>query len=657
MTTIKSSVRLWATLAIAVGLVLLGGGLAAWTQTAGGAVQVRDTSFVGTDGHIIAAKLYVPSGASTKNKVPAILAVHGYINTNETQDAFAIELSRRGYAVLAIDQYGHGNSDPAAYYAGYGGPAALAYLRTFDFVDVNNIGLEGHSMGGWTVVSAAAAIPNGYKSMVLEGSSVGGGVAPDGTTSFPKNVKVVYGTWEQFSQLMWNVASPSQMQSGSKLEKFFGTDTPVKAGTVYGSIADGTAREVVRPETDHPGLTFNPDAVDQAVQWFAKTLDGGHAVTGQIWWLKELGTLIAFLGGILSIFAVGGLLLRTPFLSTLRQAVPVSKGAKFKGGWWIGAILAAGIPALTFYWFNNFGAQYVPASALFPQNLTSGIMVWALFNGLIGLAILIITHFATRKSSGKTAREFGFTTATGFSWRAIGKSAIVAVGAVGFAYLLLVISDWLFKTDFRIYILQLHILNGTHFVMFLVYLIPFTLFFLMLAAALHNSGRWTGTKGGLRREMIANAIVLPIGILVMILVDMIPLIAGGSLLSGQSLLVIVAYPFVPVLAIVGLLMTYFFHKTGLVYVGAFVAALLVTWNIVGGEAEQFDFTEWGGIPQVLRVILPLLVGVALIVGALVWRSRARKAGIYYTDDDALPGTDGPAVAAPAAAAKATTGKR
>ncbi len=638
MTTIKSSVRLWAVLAIAFGLVLLGGGLAAWTQTAGGAVQVRDTSFVGTDGHIIAAKLYVPTGASSKAKVPAILAVHGYINTNETQDAFAIELSRRGYAVLSIDQYGHGNSDPAAFFAGYGGPAALAYLRTFDFVDLNNIGLEGHSMGGWTVVSAAAAFPDGYKSMVLEGSSVGAPVAPDGTTTFPKNVKVVYGTWEQFSLLMWGVPASSQMQSGPKLEKFFGTDTPVKAGTIYGSIADGTAREVVRPVTDHPGLTFNPDAVDQAVTWFAKTLDGGHSAVGQVWWLKELGTLIAFIGGILSIFAVGGLLLRAPFFSSLRRTAPAVTAQKSKAAWWIGAVLTAGVPALTFYWFNNFGAQYVPASALFPQNLTSGIMIWALFNGLIGLVILIVTHFVTRSSTKKQAREYGFVEPEGFRWSTVGKSALLAVGAVGAAYLLLVMSDWLFKTDFRIYILQLHILNGTHFVMFLVYLIPFAVFFLMLAAGLHNGGRWPGRTGSARSEMIASAIVLPIGILVMILIDMAPLVAGGSLLSGQFLLVIVAYPFVPVLAIVGLLMTYFFRKTGLVYVGAFIAALLVTWNIVGGQAEQFDFTEWGGIPQFLRVILPLIVGLLLIIGALVVRSRSRRAGTYYDADDAVVAT-------------------
>src|SRR5689334_18526341 len=98
MTTIKSSVRSWVVLAIAIGLVLLGGGVAAWVQTGGGTIQVRDTSFVGTDGHIIAGRLYVPNGADAKHKVPAVLAVHGYINTNETQDAFAIELSRRGYA-------------------------------------------------------------------------------------------------------------------------------------------------------------------------------------------------------------------------------------------------------------------------------------------------------------------------------------------------------------------------------------------------------------------------------------------------------------------------------------------------------------------------------------------------------------------------------
>ncbi|WP_201721682.1 S9 family peptidase [Caulobacter sp. B11] len=46
-------------------------------------------------------------------------------------------------------------------------------------VDPGNIGLEGHSMGGWTVLAAAAAMPDAYKAVVLEGSSTGKPFAAD----------------------------------------------------------------------------------------------------------------------------------------------------------------------------------------------------------------------------------------------------------------------------------------------------------------------------------------------------------------------------------------------------------------------------------------------------------------------------------------------
>ena len=48
-----------------------------------------------------------------------------------------------------------------AFRNGFGGPDGLRYLRSLDIVDKDNIGLEGHSMGGWTVVNAAAALPDG----------------------------------------------------------------------------------------------------------------------------------------------------------------------------------------------------------------------------------------------------------------------------------------------------------------------------------------------------------------------------------------------------------------------------------------------------------------------------------------------------------------
>jgi len=149
----------WSLAILGVVLILAGGLLAHFTQTAGG-IRIEDVRFKGAKGNTMSALLYIPPNATPQIPAPGILAVHGYINSRETQDGFAIEFARRGYVVLALDQTGHGYSDPPAFANGFGGPDALAHLRSLAIVDKNNIGLEGHSMGGWTVLAAANSKSN-----------------------------------------------------------------------------------------------------------------------------------------------------------------------------------------------------------------------------------------------------------------------------------------------------------------------------------------------------------------------------------------------------------------------------------------------------------------------------------------------------------------
>src|SRR5512147_2206200 len=186
-------------------LILLGGFTAHEIQTVGGSVRVEDVSFDAANGKRISALLYTPDGVTAQNKAPGVLAVHGYINSRETQSGFAIEFARRGYVVLAMDQTGHGLSEPPAFGEGFGGPDGLKYLRGLETVDTDNIGLEGHSMGGWAVLAAAAAQPDGYRSMVLEGSAPGAFGSPGGTLTFPRNLAVVFSAFDEFSELMWDV--------------------------------------------------------------------------------------------------------------------------------------------------------------------------------------------------------------------------------------------------------------------------------------------------------------------------------------------------------------------------------------------------------------------------------------------------------------------
>ena len=176
--------------------ILLGALLAHFIQTSDN-ISIKDIRFTGNDGQTLSALLYVPKGITNKNKAPAILAVHGYINTRETQSGFAIEYARRGYIVLALDQTGHGYSSAPAFSNGFGGPAALKYLRSLDIVDVENIGLEGHSMGGWTVLAAASAMPDAYKSIVLEGSSTGAPFAAEATAEWPRNLAIVFSKYDE----------------------------------------------------------------------------------------------------------------------------------------------------------------------------------------------------------------------------------------------------------------------------------------------------------------------------------------------------------------------------------------------------------------------------------------------------------------------------
>ena len=66
-------------------LVLLGCLVAAWVQTAGMQVTVEDIRWETASGQRLSGLLYIPDNVSQERPAPAILAIHGYINSRETQ--------------------------------------------------------------------------------------------------------------------------------------------------------------------------------------------------------------------------------------------------------------------------------------------------------------------------------------------------------------------------------------------------------------------------------------------------------------------------------------------------------------------------------------------------------------------------------------------
>jgi len=551
-------------------IIILSGSLLAHLVQTSGDIEIKDLRFSGADGKTLSALLYIPPGTSAQAPAPGILAVHGYINSREVQSGFAIEFARRGYVVLALDQTGHGYSDPPAFAGGFGGPAGLNYLRSLAIVDKDNIGLQGHSMGGWAVLAAAAAYPDSYKAMVLQGSSTGSGMAAPGTPQWPRNVSLVFSQYDEFAPLMWEVTKAQDVASSAKLQTLFGTDMAVIEGQVYGSVQAGTARVLHSPPITHPGNHISQAAIGHSLDWFARTLEGGNpqAVSRQIWFFKELGTLIALIGFVILMLGSFSLLLTTVYFGRLAQRPDTHTFDQRNARWWISAVLSALIPVISFYPFMRWGAQLLPASGWLPQSVSNQIVVWAILNGLIFTVLGLVIR----------GRKISFN-------HKFSASVAVALATVGIAYLAVLAADFFFKIDFRFWFVGVKAMSLTQFQIMLVYLLPFTLFFVLTLRALHAGLSVAGDSRLL--HFGSNSLALMGGFLVFLILQYASLFLRGILLTpAEPLNTIVMMQFVPLLLIVAIISTYTYRRTASYLPGALISALFVSWYIVAGQATQ-----------------------------------------------------------------------
>jgi pimeloyl-ACP methyl ester carboxylesterase len=560
-------------------LVLAGGLLAHLVQTAGG-VKVEDVRYAGDRGVVFSALLYVPPTASAAHPAPAVLLSHGFINTREMQSPFAIELARRGFVVLAMDMAGHGYSGGALAEQGFGGPAALRYLRALPYVDKANIGLEAHSMGGSAVMSAATAMPDAYRSVVLEGSTTAFlGAGAEGTPTFPRNLEVVYGQFDEFAPLMWQVARGADVSRSKRLMAIFGSNAPVEPGELYGDIAAGTARRLINPPIDHPQEHFTAAGVGPAIDWFQRTLAGEATPKppgDQIWFWKEVGTLSGFIGCVVLMLATFALVIASPPLARL-AASPEPAAARRDARWWLAFVVTAALPALTFYplmkiapavFFAPFAlTRTLPfALGVFSEQITDQLVVWALGTGVIGFLLgLVLTR-------GRVP----------FRHRWL-QALAAALNSVGMGYFALVVVDLAFKSDFRFWVLALKPLDARHFGYFLLYLPLFAVFFLLSFRAFVTG---LPVKGeGEATALAVGGLAMAIGFAAMLAAQYVSMALTGLLLTpDEPLNTIIAFQFAPLLFVIGVICAFTYRRTGDYVPGAFVCALFVTWYIVAGTA-------------------------------------------------------------------------
>ncbi|GHV53824.1 hypothetical protein AGMMS49579_13290 [Spirochaetia bacterium] len=585
-------------LIVSLCMIFAGSILANLIQSDFGKIKVQDLLIATDEGAALSGLLYLPPNATAKTPAPGIVTIEGYLNSREMQTNFSIEFARRGYVVFAIDMFGHGRSGTEAvdYLAAQ---SAVRYLRSLAYVDANNIAVEGHSKGGFAATMAAAALPPGYIKSVL---AIGSGLnwpklyKVDWDAGLPINYGTIFGAYDEFGWLFWpetqsahkNVSayanySPVMMEA-------WGTTEPVTPFKWYGNKNSNTLRIMYQLKETHTQNHISSKAAEHAVNFMNETLQGGNpqglADSNIIWFWKEAGTFISMIGAFLFLFSFGSFLLsigkNSEYLSQ-----PVPGRAVGNGKLWIMLIVGAAIPAFSYFFLMNAGTKILPMSRLFPQEVSSQVSIWASVNGLISLGLLALLYQIFGKKEGAKPAEWGYKAPGKNILRQILLGIATALGA----YLVLCFVNFIFKVDFRFHVVGLMPLTSTKFFTMLPYLLFFAIYALCNALALNASYRFakrTYLKTALF-SVLANtggmAVLLIIGYGGLYTLGYIPF-AGGT---GWSLRLIQVICFIIMLPMAALLNTYFFKKTGSIYMGAVISALFLTFATVGNTCYQFLF--------------------------------------------------------------------
>ncbi|MCT2534814.1 alpha/beta fold hydrolase [Aquibacillus koreensis] len=572
-------------LAIIVSLVviLISSIIAHSVQTSGGDVEVKDIRFVGDNGIVHSALMYMPSDMNLEEQYPAVVSMHGYINSREVQEPFSIEFAKRGYIVLSLDMTGHGYSEQFPADLSRGVTSGLHYLHNLPFIDGDQVAVEGHSMGGWSVLKAATDNPELVNTVIQVSSSTETFGSGEVTAETPFNYAILFSEYDEFSLTMWGTEKAADVNSTEKMMKIFGVEEPVEEGELYGSFEDQSARMFLAPPVIHPGTHWSTESIGVVLEFLNNAIPAPNPIDSdqQTWKAKEFATLAGLIGAIMLLISVLGNLLRTSYFANIVRELPESKAVSNKWVWIVSGVVATVIPAVTFIKFIELGQNWFPAGPILRQNFTSGFAVWAIFNAAIATILLTIFHY-TNKKNAASLKHYGFT----MEWKLIGKTILLAAASVGTMYSVTVLVGAFFNIDFRIWVMPFKAMTASHFYLFLTYLLPFLIFFIVNGLVLHGQLRMkesgTETKTFLK-WFGANFLINALGIIVLLVIQYSVMYFNGALLWDKALITVIAFQFVFINILAALVSTYLFRKTGTIWAGAFVNAFLITWYIVAGQ--------------------------------------------------------------------------
>ena len=468
MEKVKKQAKIW--LCISIALMLLASIVVSAIQTNGGHVTMKELNIETDLGYSMSAYLFIPETATAETPAPAVVVSHGYLNNKEMTDANYVELARRGFVVLAIDQPCHGDSEIMAQRIPNGVDQGVLAVSRMPFVDVDRIGVTGHSMGGGSC-NTAVAVDNERENPLISAvlihcndptvkNSDGNYVNAYGN----RNVGVIAVQYDEFFH-KWvdesGIARQAPYYMGSPTAQaflHFGVDPTGldkrDAYTYYSETVDGEEcfHVIYRPNVIHPWSHFSAKSETCVIDFFTKALNAPNPIdsSNQVWQWKEAFNFVGLVALAIFICAFGTLMLFTPTFESLRtkEVVQPAKLADNKAKFWFWGSLAAGVLFSCLIYINAVAFGNTKAVS---QTEAMGLGVWSTLCGLFTILSMVVFYQCYGKKHGMNLAELGVK----MPLKKLGLSILLGVIIAVMAYVCVFTADYFFYADFRIWTLAI----------------------------------------------------------------------------------------------------------------------------------------------------------------------------------------------------------
>ena len=590
------------TLIALASLILLFSYLASLFLTSFGSVEVKSLRLDTQNGQYIIYDLYKPKTATKDSKAPFIAIIPGFQRSKEALSNIAIELSRRGYVIALIDPYAQGLSSAslstrAATTEGYGMFALVEHIHSgaFEFVDTNKIGATGHSMGGNAAIRGAdffgkQATEKNIKSK-LDSVYVSGYVLTlrnNILRNSRSNMGVSYALYDEgaFRNELsgWDSANMKiAPESLRVVNNILSTDQQIEEvdlGKYYGSKENNTLRVIFNEPVLHPFQPYNFEATTNQLDYFEKVFGAPKYINSvnQIWHWKEIFTLINMVLALVMLIPLTKLLLSFNFFSSISKNIPVPLNTPKREGktiFWSIFFISALIACVTFIPMVEVAKILFEDAAnrkltwFFPQRMNNPVMLWAAFNGALGIIIFYLSYKLFGKKNGVSSESWGLK----INKNDFFKTIILAFVIFSTFYIFLYINYYLFHVDYRFWFMGVRIFQPEMLIVLMMYFPLFFIFFFSNSLRVNGAMRFKDQPEWL--SMLIAGFANSLGLMLIIIIQYFAFFKTGTVFwTTNWLSVNLLFGIVPMMFILPYFNRIFFNMTGRVYLGPLITCLI-----------------------------------------------------------------------------------